>query len=117
VLFEAPHRVRQTVADLAAALGPRRRVAVARELTKAFEEVWRGTLEEAAAHLAATAPRGEYVLVVAGAPAPETPSADAVEDALRGRLATGADKRTAIAAVAAELGVPKRQVYEAALRL
>jgi 16S rRNA (cytidine1402-2'-O)-methyltransferase len=67
--------------------------------------------------LAATEPRGEYVLVVAGAPAPEAPSADAVEDALRARMGAGADKRSAIAAVAAELGVPKRQVYEAALRL
>ena len=117
VLFEAPHRVRQTVTDLASALGPLRRVAVARELTKAFEEVWRGTLEEAAAHLAAAEPRGEYVLVVAGAPAPEAPSADTVEDTLRARMEAGVDKRSAIAAVAAELGVPKRQVYEAALRL
>jgi 16S rRNA (cytidine1402-2'-O)-methyltransferase len=117
VLFEAPHRVRQTVADLAEVLGPLRRLAVARELTKAFEEVWRGTLEEAVAHLSAAEPRGEYVLVVAGAPAPEAPSVDTVEDALRARMEAGAEKRSAIAAVAAELGVPKRQVYEAALRL
>ncbi len=117
VLFEAPHRVRQTVADLAQVLGPVRRVAIARELTKAFEEVWRGTLEGAVAHLAAGEPRGEYVLVLAGAPAPEPPSSDTVEDALRSRMEAGEDKRSAIAAVASELGVPKRQVYEAALRL
>ncbi len=117
VLFEAPHRVRQTVADLAEALGPVRRVAVARELTKAFEEVWRGTLEGAVGHLAAREPRGEYVLVLAGAPAPGPPTADTVEDALRARMEAGEDKRSAIAAVAAELGVPKRQVYEAALQL
>ncbi len=117
VLFEAPHRVRQTVADLAGVLGAVRRVAIARELTKAFEEVWRGTLEGAVAHLAAVEPRGEYVLVVAGAPAPEAPSAGTVEDALRARIDAGADKRSAIAAVASELGVPKRHVYEVALRL
>jgi 16S rRNA (cytidine1402-2'-O)-methyltransferase len=117
VLFEAPHRVRQTVADLAEALGPVRRVAVARELTKAFEEVWRGTLEGAVAHLAAREPRGEYVLVLAGAPVPGPPAADTVEDALRARMEAGEDKRSAIAAVAADLGVPKRQVYEAALQL
>jgi 16S rRNA (cytidine1402-2'-O)-methyltransferase len=117
VLFEAPHRVRQTVADLAEVLGAVRRVAVARELTKAFEEVWRGTLEGAVAHLGTGEPRGEYVLVLAGAPAPEPPSADTVEDALRSRIEAGEDKRSAIAAVASELGVPKRQVYEAALRL
>jgi 16S rRNA (cytidine1402-2'-O)-methyltransferase len=117
VLFEAPHRVRQTVADLADALGPLRPVAVARELTKVFEEVWRGTLESAVAHLASVEPRGEYVLVVGGAPAPEAPSADDLEEALRARLEAGVDKRSAIAEVASELGVPKRQVYEAALRL
>jgi 16S rRNA (cytidine1402-2'-O)-methyltransferase len=117
VLFEAPHRVRQTVADLVSALGPLRRVAVARELTKAFEEVWRGTLEGAVAHLDAAEPRGEYVLVLAGAPAPEAPSVDTVEGALRAHREAGADKRSAVAAVASELGVPKRQVYEAALRL
>ena len=117
VLFEAPHRVRQTVADLAGALGAVRRMAVARELTKAFEEVWRGTLEGAVAHLATAEPRGEYVLVLAGAPAPEAPSAGTVEDALRARIDAGVDKRSAIAAVASELGVPKRQVYEVALRL
>lgn len=117
VLFEAPHRVRQTVADLAEVLGPQRLVAVARELTKAFEEVWRGALAQAVEHLDAVAPRGEYVLVVAGAPLPEAPTDDAVEDALRSRLDAGADKRSAIAEVASELGVPKRQVYEAATRL
>jgi 16S rRNA (cytidine1402-2'-O)-methyltransferase len=117
VLFEAPHRVRQTVADLAEALGPVRRVAVARELTKVFEEVWRGTMEGAVAHLAAREPRGEYVLVLAGAPAPGPPPFETVEDALRARMEAGEDKRSAIAAVAADLGVPKRQVYEAALQL
>lgn len=117
VLFEAPHRVRQTVADLAAALDPLRQVAVARELTKAFEEVWRGSLADAAAHLAATEPRGEYVLVLAGVPAPEPAGPEEVERALRARLDAGADKRSAISEVASELGVPKRQVYKAATRL
>jgi 16S rRNA (cytidine1402-2'-O)-methyltransferase len=117
VLFEAPHRVRQTVADLAGALDPLRRVVVARELTKAFEEVWRGSLADAVTHLAATEPRGEYVLVLAGAPAPEPAGADDVTRALRLRLDNGVDKRSAIAEVAGELGVPKRQVYEAATHL
>ena len=117
VLFEAPHRVRQTVADLADAMGPLRPVAVVRELTKLFEEVWRGTLEGAVAHLAASEPRGEYVLVVGGAGAPEAPTAEVVEDALRVRLEAGVDKRSAIAEVASELGIPRRQVYETATRL
>jgi 16S rRNA (cytidine1402-2'-O)-methyltransferase len=117
VLFEAPHRVRQTVGDLAAGLGALRRVAVVRELTKYFEDTWRGTLGGAVAHLEAIEPRGEYVLVVDGAPAPERPAEDAVEEALRARIDAGADKRSAIAEVAAELSVPKREVYEVAIRL
>jgi 16S rRNA (cytidine1402-2'-O)-methyltransferase len=117
VLFEAPHRVRQMVADLVEALGPLRRVAVARELTKAYEETWRGSLGDAVVHLAEREPRGEYVLVVAGAPPPPPAGPAAVEDALRVRLDAGADKRSAIAEVAAELSVPKRQVYEVATRL
>ncbi|MDP8936889.1 MAG: 16S rRNA (cytidine(1402)-2'-O)-methyltransferase [Actinomycetota bacterium] len=117
VAFEAPHRVRQTVADLAATLGDERQVAVARELTKQFEEVWRGTLAGAAAHLDEREPRGEYVLVVAGAPPPDEPDEIEVEEALRARLANGTDKRTAIAEVSADLSVPKRRVYDVATRL
>ena len=117
VLFEAPHRVRQTVADLAAAAGERRRVALVRELTKLHEEVWRGTLVDAVEHLAGREPRGEYVVVLDGAP-PAPPAGDTdVEDALRARLDAGLDKRSAIADVASTLGVPKRVVYDVALRL
>ncbi|HEX3622539.1 MAG TPA: 16S rRNA (cytidine(1402)-2'-O)-methyltransferase, partial [Acidimicrobiales bacterium] len=117
VLFEAPHRVRQAVADLAAALGGLRRVAVARELTKLHEEVWRGTLAGAVDHLAETEPRGEYVLVLDGAPPPGPAGEADVEAALRARLAAGTDKRSAIAEVTAQLGVPKRAVYDIALRV
>lgn len=117
VVFEAPHRVRQTVTDLAGALGPARRVAVARELTKVHEEVWRGSLAGAVEHLAAREPRGEYVVVVDGA-APAGPVGDdEIEAALRARLEAGADKRSAIAEVTADLGVSRRRVYGAALRL
>lgn len=117
VLFEAPHRVRQTVSDLEAAAGGLRRVAVARELTKLHEEIWRGTLAGAVDHLAATDPRGEYVLVLDGAPPPDLPEETDVETALRARLAAGADKKSAVANVAKALGVPKRVVYDVALRL
>ncbi len=115
VLFEAPHRVRQTVADLAAAAGGVRRVALARELTKLHEEIWRGTLAGAVDHLAAKEPRGEFVVVLDGAPPPAPATEGDVEVALRARLEAGAAKKSAIAEVAAELGVPKRVVYEIAL--
>lgn len=117
VLFESPHRVQSTVADLAEAMGGERLVAVARELTKRFEEVWRGPLSAAVEHLAERAPVGEYVLVIEGAPDREPATEADVVDALRARLASGVDRRDAVAEVAAELAVPKRQVYEAALRL
>ena len=114
VVYEAPHRVRRTVADLCGALGPLRRVAIVRELTKLHEETWRGSLGDAAAHLAAE-PRGEYVLVIDGVPPPGPPADDVVEAALRTELDAGADKKAAIAAVAGRLGLPKRHVYQIAL--
>ena len=117
VLYEAPHRVERTVADLAGSLGAERRVALARELTKLHEEVWRGTLAEAADHLAEIAPRGEYVLVVEGAPAPTPATDEALLEALRAHLAGGADRRAAIAAVVASSGAAKNRVYDLALTL
>lgn len=117
VLYEAPHRVERTVADLAAACGSSRRVALARELTKLHEEIWRGTLAEAAVHLTERAPRGEYVVVLEGAPAAVEADDEAVLTALRMALAGGADRRTAIATVMASTGAAKRRVYDLALTL
>jgi 16S rRNA (cytidine1402-2'-O)-methyltransferase len=117
VLFEAPTRVRATLADLAEACGADRAVAVARELTKAFEEVWRGTLAEATANAERTEPRGEHVIVVGPAAAP-APAGDAeVEEAIRAALADGRSARDAATEVAAELGVPRRRAYSVATRL
>lgn len=117
VLFEAPHRVRQTVADLASAAGELRRVALVRELTKLHEEVWRGTLGGAVEHLATKEPRGEYVVVLDGAP-PAAPATEAdIEAALQARLAAGADKKSAIVEVAQALSVSKRAVYAIALSI
>ncbi|CAA9278238.1 MAG: 16S rRNA (cytidine(1402)-2'-O)-methyltransferase [uncultured Acidimicrobiales bacterium] len=117
VVFEAPHRVRQTVGDLAGAAGDTRRVALARELTKMHEEVWRGTLGGAIEHLSTKEPRGEYVVVLDGAPPPQPAGETDVEAALRARLDAGTDKRSAITEVTATLGVPKRVVYDVALRI
>jgi 16S rRNA (cytidine1402-2'-O)-methyltransferase len=117
ILYEAPHRVAATVDDLVAACGADRPVALARELTKLFEEVWRGTRGELAEHLAANERRGEYVLVLGGAPDRRPATDDDITAALSVRLAAGVDRKTAIAEVAKELGVPKRTVYDAALDL
>lgn len=118
VLFESTQRVAATLADLLDACGGSRRVAVARELTKRFEEVRRGTLAGLAGHQAFDEPRGEFVIVLAGAEPQERTYTDTeVEAALRARLAGGADKRAAVAAVTAALGIPKRRAYAIATTL
>lgn len=117
VLYEAPHRVQRTVTDLGAACGHERLVALTRELTKLHEEVWRGTLAQAAVHLTERAPRGEYVVVLEGAPAVDAADDSAVMAALHMALAGGADRRTAIATVMANTGVAKRRVYDLALTI
>lgn len=116
VFFESPRRLAVTLADLAAAFGAGRRAVVCRELTKIHEEIRRGTLGELA-DWAAGGVLGEITLVVAGAagraavPGTGDP-AGMVEDFQRG----GLTRKEAIAAAAGQLGVPKRQVYDAVIR-
>jgi 16S rRNA (cytidine1402-2'-O)-methyltransferase len=117
VLYEAPHRLARTLTDLVEAMGRDRSAAIARELTKLHEEVWRGPLGEAASRAASTEPRGEHVIVLAGAPPAPAATADDVEAALSAALAAGLDRKTAVAEVAAALRAPRRVVYDAALRL
>ena len=113
VFFEAPHRLADALAALATAFGAERPAAVCRELTKTYEEVRRGPLDELAAW-AAEGVRGEVTVVVAGAPAAAA-SAEPAELALRVALReeAGEARKEAIAAVSAQLGVPKRQVFDA----
>ncbi len=112
VIYEAPHRVLRTLADLATALGAERPVVVARELTKLHETVVRGALGD----VELGTPRGEYVLVVGGAPDPEeVPDDDAIRAALRTERAAGASTRDAASAVSRRLGVPRRVAYDLAL--
>ncbi len=116
VLLEAPGRLAATLAQLTEVLGDRP-VAVARELTKVHEEVWRGSVAEAAAEFAGREVRGEVVVVLGGAPAPGPIEDEAVESAVRQRLAAGDGPRQAASAVAESLGVGRRRAYEMALDL
>jgi 16S rRNA (cytidine1402-2'-O)-methyltransferase len=116
VLYEAPHRIARTLADLAACFGGERRVAVARELTKMHEQVWRGTLDEGVAW-AAQEPPGEMVVIVDGAPAAPPVDDEAVRAALQAQLDTGSSARDAAATVASDLGVARRRAYELAIAL
>jgi len=117
-VFEAPHRLEATLVDLAAALGPDRPVAVAREITKRFETVWRGTLGQATSGERPEA-RGEQVIVI-GPAAPvagQEPDDEAIEGALRAELASGASTRDAATVVATRLGVTRRRAYALATTL
>jgi len=112
VLYEAPHRLVRTLADLAEVMDTSRSCAIARELTKMHEDVWRGSLADAAA--AVGEPRGEYVIVIDQA----QPPADVTDDVLKGAVADakagGLSTRDAVAEVARSFGVGKRRVYELA---
>ncbi|HYG60598.1 MAG TPA: 16S rRNA (cytidine(1402)-2'-O)-methyltransferase, partial [Symbiobacteriaceae bacterium] len=121
ILYEAPHRVLETLADLREALGERP-MAAARELTKLYEQVVRGTPAELIAHFEAHAPRGEFVLVVSGAPAGEAaPREEATPDVLAAAVAEleagGMDRKAAMKEVAARFGLTKRDVYQALVSL
>ncbi len=111
VAFEAPHRLQESLADLEAVLGDRP-IAVCRELTKMFEEVWRGTVSGARAHFADREPRGEFTLVIGGAPEEERWDEARVRAALEERLKAGASPAQAARQVAALSGWPRRKVYE-----
>jgi 16S rRNA (cytidine1402-2'-O)-methyltransferase len=117
VIYESPHRLAGSLAALAEAFGGDRPAAVARELTKRFEQVRRGPLAELAAHYAAEAARGEVVVVVG--PTTEEPAAGEAEldRRLQAALDSGLSLRDAAAAVAAATGLPRRQVYARALAI
>ena len=109
VLYEAPHRLERTLDDLREVCGGERRVSVSRELTKMHEETVRGTLGS----IDIGAPRGEYVIVLEGRPADDTPVDESmVRDLLESELAAGATRRDAATAVARRLGVPRRTAYD-----
>jgi len=116
VFFEAPHRLAASLADLAGLLGPRP-AAIARELTKLFEEVRRGPLDALAGHYAGqTDIRGEIAIVI-GPPDPAAaPAPGALDEALRLAMA-GASVKDAAAEVAARYGLQRREVYARALEL
>ena len=116
IFYEAPGRLADTLGDLALELGPRP-AAVARELTKLYEEVRRGRLDKLAAEYAAgEAPRGEIVIVVGAAEARPPISEDALDREIAETL-TKLSVKDAAAALAAKHGLPRRRVYARALAL
>ena len=115
IFYESPHRVAATLIDFARVFGDERRAVVCRELTKLHEETLRGTLNELADWAHKTQVRGEIVIVVAGAEPLETPQAQDVVSLVLERVNAGERLKNACAAVAAETGASKRELYEAVL--
>ena len=114
VLLESPRRLAATLGDLAGALGGDRSVAVARELTKLHEETWRGTLAGAVDHYV-EAPKGEVVIVVAGAPPADEPDDQRVLAVVTEARSGGASTRDAADEAVRRLGVSRRRAYRLAL--
>ncbi len=116
LFYEAPHHLRGTLGELLEAFGPDRAVSLCRELTKLHEEVLRLTLEEALRYYEANEPRGEYVLVVAGAePRTETVSLEQALALVRRLTDSGLRTKDAVKQVAEETGVSKNALYAAAV--
>ena len=115
VLFSATRRAAADITDLAGALDPSRRIVVARELTKLHEEVWRGTLAEAAEHWASREPKGEFTLVIEGANE-VGPDLDTAKSMVKVRMGDGLPMSGAVKEVAEATGVSRRELYDAVLK-
>jgi len=112
VLYEAPHRIVDVLEEILAAWGDRQ-MAFGRELTKLHEEFWRGTVSQAIAYLKENTPRGEFVLVIAQAQealAEDEEEKDPLE-AVKEKIAAGVPKKEALAQIAKQFKIPKRDLY------
>ena len=119
IFYEAPHKLVNTLEDMAAVFGEDRSISLCRELTKLHEEVVRTTLGQAIEKYTQTPPKGEFVLVVAGAAAPVKEVATTSDAAARVKelMESGISRKDAIKQTAKELNLPKNVVYDAALEI
>ena len=118
IFYEAPHKLLTTLTDMAEVFGEDRPISLCRELTKLHEEVVRTTLGQAVTRYTQSPPKGEFVLIVAGAPAEkqELPSETDAAARVSQLIAQGISRKDAIKQTAKELGLPKNVVYDIALR-
>ncbi len=118
VLYESPHRLIKTLADVQIHLGGDRRITIGRELTKRYEEFWRGTVDEAIEHFTSTEPRGEFTVAIAGH-SPQLPAfteADLLQQ-LETLIAQGLSPSKASRQIAQETGLSKRELYQLSLTI
>ncbi len=118
ILYEAPHKLRRTLQELADSLSPDRAITLGRELTKRFEEFWRGSIAAAIAHYETHEPQGEFTLVIAGA-APQllALTEDVLKTELFKLLGQGLSRSQASRELAQQTQLPRRQLYQLALTL
>lgn len=124
IIYEAPHRLTKTLAELSQVFGESRRLTICKELTKKHESFSRMTFGEALKFFEEQEPRGEYVLVIEGMPEEEQTRLIqdqwkdlSVEEHIRQKITEGMTKKEAVKAVAEERGIPKRDVYNVGLKL
>ncbi len=119
IFLEAPHKLRATLSDMADAFGGGRRVSISRELTKIHEETMRLTLAEAVSHFETTPPKGEFVIVVEGAPEPSPAAGAGLPEALAAVSRyrdSGLSLKDAAKRASEESGISKKTIYDAALK-
>ncbi|MBQ2715822.1 MAG: 16S rRNA (cytidine(1402)-2'-O)-methyltransferase [Clostridia bacterium] len=118
IIYEAPHRLKKTLAEFSEYFGGDRRIALCRELTKLNEEVLRMTVSSACAYYESTEPRGEYVLVLEGVPeATEEDVAVDIASRAAALMADGMSQKDAIKTIVRETGLPKNKVYAEVLKI
>ncbi|MBD2344789.1 16S rRNA (cytidine(1402)-2'-O)-methyltransferase [Anabaena subtropica] len=118
IFYESPHRLRETLQDLAEVWGSDRQIVLARELTKLYEEFWRGSIEEAIAHYQQKEPQGEYTLLVAGQPPSQTLlTEEQLKAELQQLISQGISRSQASRQLAKYTSLNRRQVYQLALSI
>jgi 16S rRNA (cytidine1402-2'-O)-methyltransferase len=118
IFYESPHRLRDTLQDLAEIWGSDRQIVLGRELTKLYEEFWRGTIAEAIAHYSQREPQGEYTLVVAGIPASRPQlTEEELKAELKQLISQGISRSQASRQLAKFTSLPRRQLYQLALSI
>ncbi|MFN6572122.1 16S rRNA (cytidine(1402)-2'-O)-methyltransferase [Dendronalium sp. ChiSLP03b] len=118
IFYESPHRLRETLQDLAEVWGSDRQIVLARELTKLYEEFWRGTIAEAIVHYSQREPQGEYTLLVAGTPPSQTQLTEAqLKAELQQLISQGISRSQASRQLAKFTSLTRRQIYQLALSI